>query len=103
MSSLIDSVLALEEKADRMLASARLEADRIAQSASQDIDRFCREIDAEGAAKLESLRSAIEQQLATDLSHADAEQATSLAALDQIAAVVIPKQADRIVNAFLEG
>ena len=103
MTSLIDSVLALEEQADRMLANARLEADRIAQSASQDVARLCREIDREAAAKLESLRSAIEQQLAADLSHADAEQANSLAALDQIATVVIPKQADRIVNAFLEG
>ncbi|MBX7255423.1 MAG: hypothetical protein K1Y02_03590 [Candidatus Hydrogenedentes bacterium] len=102
MTSLIDNVLALESQADQVLSDARKEADRIGQRASEEIDKQRHEIDMAAKAKTESQRAAIEEQLAADLARIKSEHSAALARLDQIAAQVIPKQADRIVHAFLE-
>lgn len=102
MTSLIDSVLALEDQADRILADARKAAENASHGAAQEIDRRRDAIESETEARIQAQRAHIEAKLAEDLTQSESSHHASIARLDHAAAQVIPRQAARIVQAFLE-
>lgn len=102
MKSLVDDILSLEEKAERILDDARQEARKADQEADDEIARSRTETRAALGRRIEQYRGAAE------LKHQDAEtaaRATLAQELDRVKGIpdgVLAEQAAKIATRFCE-
>lgn len=100
MASLVEDILSIEKRADRIVAESRAEAVAIEKEAEAEIESLKRDLAEKTTARIETYRREAEARSAQDAAAIDREAQAMLAAVDSIAEDLIRKLTERIVARF---
>jgi len=100
MSSLVQSILTIENEASNVVARAHEEAAALAKQADEKIAAQRAALAEETARRIEEFRKSAAERHEKDLAGAEAAHRAALDAIDQIPQSRIQQEVDRIIDAF---
>ena len=100
MSTLVESILSIEQEASAVVAQAHEEAAAVAKRADTEIRAHRAAVSEETGKRIEEFRGQAEARHRLDVAQADEDFTKTAAAIDQVQRAVLQKQIDFIANTF---
>ncbi|MDZ4858538.1 MAG: hypothetical protein SGI88_06110 [Candidatus Hydrogenedentes bacterium] len=103
MPTLIDDILALENQASAVVATAQAQAETIMQQAGHEVASARNALAAETAAKLTALETEINERCRNEEVRAEEDSRLAIANIERAASTAVQQQAAKIAAAFTQG